>query len=569
MRQKVLMRKAVVIIGATACMLAAILYTCIPVHAEGTITVTSAAELKNAIQNASSPLTVNLGGNIFTSTISIGSGKDITIQMNGYQLRTTSMYALECLGKLTVNGGTVINEAGQPAGCIQVSAGGTCALNGTKLDGGSMVLDNHGTTTVTDSTITASLYFGISNQTSGILYLNGNSLISGERMAGIANYGTIYFHSGIVKSTGSAIDPDAGSSLILPNGKIDKAGTEGRYNTCTVADRTISGKVNGSADIDAESIQDLIRRSKVNAADVTHLEITEGRVTGEDWRFLSSDKDNTGAGNPLSHLEHLLIGQSVSHAAGIPADCFWGDSTLKEVVVYGVNEIGGNAFRNCTALETAMFPDLQKMGQDMLEGCTSMQVFGVPSTPPVCTNGWIYTSQPPRGLQLQIVDAAGTPLAGQELNEARIRYALAFEDGSDREDGYWFGIDIGEITHTIFASGSEGGTVKGAGKVLRGTDARIQVIPDEGWKVASAEADGISVSVENNAYMFRDVKEDHSLTVTFEKTGDAGAPGTEDGVSGKPAFGAGKAAQTGDEGRPLLWSFLLLAASAVLKRFLP
>lgn len=565
MRRLTHLKKLSVILGA-AVLLSAALIASVPAHAEEGITVTSATELKNAVQNASAPLTINLGGDIFTTTVSAGTDKDITINMNGHRIRTASMYALVTAGKLTVNGGTVVNEAVQPAGCIQVNSGGTLVLNGTALDGGSMVLDNHGTSTVTDSTITASLYYGVTNQTSGILYLNGSSLISDELMAGISNYGALYFNSGIVKSKGTAIEQIRGSSLILPDGKIDKNGTDGGYHTCTLTDSVITGAVNGGTPIDAESIEDLIRRSKVSAAHVTRLEITEGTVTSDDWKYLSTDKDNTGAGNPLSRLEVLIIGQSVSQVSDMPADCFWGDRTLTEIKIFGVKVIGDHAFQHCTALETAIFPDLQSMGKDMLEGCTSMQTLGVPSTPPVCENGWIYTSSAPAGLQLQILDSSGIPLSGAALNEARIRYALALENGSDREDGYWFGMDIGEITHTISATAGEGGKVKAPGIVLRGTDARIQIIPNPGWAAASATADGENVSVVNNEYVFHDVKEDHSLTVTFIKVKDTGT--SESGNSGneKPVFGSAKAARTGDDDVLLLWCFLLAASAVVVKK---
>ncbi|MGN0399265.1 MAG: LPXTG cell wall anchor domain-containing protein [Blautia sp.] len=90
-------------------------------------------------------------------------------------------------------------------------------------------------------------------------------------------------------------------------------------------------------------------------------------------------------------------------------------------------------------------------------------------------------------------------------------------------------------SYTIKASAGTGGTITPSGDVLvkYGSSAEFIITPDEGYHVKSVMADDKKVSLTEGKYVFKDVKEPHTISAEFEKditavtiTASAGEGGT-------------------------------------------
>lgn len=84
-------------------------------------------------------------------------------------------------------------------------------------------------------------------------------------------------------------------------------------------------------------------------------------------------------------------------------------------------------------------------------------------------------------------------------------------------------------TLTITASAGEGGSISPSGSVTvnEGEDQTFTITPDEGYEIANVQVDGVSVTVTDNSYTFTNVQENHSISVTFQKTGGEPEPEPE------------------------------------------
>lgn len=123
--------------AALLCMLAALVCFVIPAgktaYAAET-TVSSEEELNNAISAASEEDIIKLGGNISASdSVTIPSGKNITIDLNDFTISCESSYAITNRGTLTLKNGTI--EGGTSGISSTSSAAKTylvdCAVSGT------------------------------------------------------------------------------------------------------------------------------------------------------------------------------------------------------------------------------------------------------------------------------------------------------------------------------------------------------------------------------------------------------------------------------------------------------
>ena len=83
-------------------------------------------------------------------------------------------------------------------------------------------------------------------------------------------------------------------------------------------------------------------------------------------------------------------------------------------------------------------------------------------------------------------------------------------------------------TYTITASAGTGGSITPTGDVTvnKGEDKTFTITPDEGYEIANVQVDGVSVTVTDNSYTFTGVQENHSISVTFRKTGGEPVPET-------------------------------------------
>ena len=107
--------------------------------------------------------------------------------------------------------------------------------------------------------------------------------------------------------------------------------------------------------------------------------------------------------------------------------------------------------------------------------------------------------------------------------------------------------------YTIAASAGEGGSIAPSGSVTvnEGADQTFTITPNEGYEIDDVLVDDSSVTVTGNSYTFTNVQENHTISVTFRKTG--GEPEPEPGTytvtlynGGEGAYGSGNYA-AGDE----------------------
>ena len=83
-------------------------------------------------------------------------------------------------------------------------------------------------------------------------------------------------------------------------------------------------------------------------------------------------------------------------------------------------------------------------------------------------------------------------------------------------------------TYTITATAGAGGSITPSGDVTvnKGEDQTFTITPSEGYEIADVQVDGVSVTVTNNSYIFTGVQENHTISVTFRKTGGEPVPET-------------------------------------------
>ena len=78
----------------------------------------------------------------------------------------------------------------------------------------------------------------------------------------------------------------------------------------------------------------------------------------------------------------------------------------------------------------------------------------------------------------------------------------------------------------------------------KGASQTFTITPDEGYEIAEVLVDGVSVTVTDNSYTFTGVQADHTISVTFQKTGGEPEPEPETYTvtlygGGAGAYGAG------------------------------
>lgn len=79
---------------------------------------------------------------------------------------------------------------------------------------------------------------------------------------------------------------------------------------------------------------------------------------------------------------------------------------------------------------------------------------------------------------------------------------------------------VAPTVYEIKASAGTNGKISPSGtvKVDKGDDREFKFTPNTGYKVDKVTVDGKKVTVSNNKYRFKDVKADHTISVTFVKT---------------------------------------------------
>ena len=97
-------------------------------------------------------------------------------------------------------------------------------------------------------------------------------------------------------------------------------------------------------------------------------------------------------------------------------------------------------------------------------------------------------------------------------------------------------------TYTITAEAGAGGSIDPSGDVTveKGASQTFTITPDDGYEIADVQVDGVSVTVTDNSYTFTGVQANHTISVTFQKTG--GEPEPEPDTYTVTLYGGGAGA---------------------------
>ena len=169
------------------------------------------------------------GSYYLTGDVTLASGQtlgnDVTLCVNGHSVN----------GDVTVTGSFTLTDCGSGSvtGNVTVNEGGSFALEDCALSGG---IDNNGTLTVTDGTVTAAGGIGVDNK--GTFTMNSGTITAASG-TGVANDGTLTMNGGTVTGCDKGIEGSGGitvsgkvkisgntsGNLILPDGKTVSVGT--------------------------------------------------------------------------------------------------------------------------------------------------------------------------------------------------------------------------------------------------------------------------------------------------------------------------------------------------------
>ena len=130
-----------------------------------------------------------------------------------------------------------------------------------------------------------------------------------------------------------------------------------------------------------------------------------------------------------------LTSVSLPAATKIGEWAFYVCKGLTSVSLPAATEIGGYAFYYCEDLTSVSLPAAIEIGRSAFEGCEDLTSLELGATPPSVGRDAFLGC--PLVRKLKLVDAGGTPLAGDALTNAISRYR-AVEDG-DTEDNLWYG----------------------------------------------------------------------------------------------------------------------------------
>ncbi|MBU5433269.1 S-layer homology domain-containing protein [Intestinimonas sp. MSJ-38] len=169
------------------------------------------------------------GSYYLTGDVTLASGQtlgnNVTLCVNGHSVT----------GDMTVTGSFTLTDCGSGSviGNVTVNGGGSFALEGCALSGG---IENNGTLTVTDGTVTAAGGIGVDNK--GTFTMNSGTITAASG-TGVANNGTLTMNGGTVTGCDKGIEGSGGitvsgkvkisgnanGNLILPDGKTVSVGT--------------------------------------------------------------------------------------------------------------------------------------------------------------------------------------------------------------------------------------------------------------------------------------------------------------------------------------------------------
>ena len=225
--------------------------------ADGEATVSSKEELKQAL-NGSSVTTIKLGADI-TASITIASGKTITLDLNGHKLTNTDgQHTITNNGTLTITGTGTVDNVSHARAALFNNEGATAVLNGgsftrsqengkTKEDSGNnsfYTIQNLGTMTINagvsvtqngcfSSMVANGYYNGTGKTNTPTMIINGGTFSGGLNTVKNDDCGVMTINGGEFKNFAQACVQNH-NKLTITNGNFD--GSELK----AIADSTVS-----------------------------------------------------------------------------------------------------------------------------------------------------------------------------------------------------------------------------------------------------------------------------------------------------------------------------------------
>ncbi|MDD4671396.1 MAG: leucine-rich repeat protein [Bacteroidales bacterium] len=236
----------------------------------------------------------------------------------------------------------------------------------------------------------------------------------------------------------------------------------------TILDVTI----NGTTTLSGNTLENSL--NGVDLSTITSLEVTGGDIFHiADWIFLKNVKDD------LAFLTHFTIASGVGSVANIPGaydeDPYF-NTNIQEVSVAKVTKVGFSAFDGCTNLTVASFPQLTSVDDYAFYNCASLITLTLGATPPSFVGSETFFNCP-ETRYLILVDAQGSALSGNALNEAQDAY------GNDigTESNLWYGWIFDQIVYRITDASAENGRILSS-VAPGGAEVTLMVLPDAGYK---------------------------------------------------------------------------------------
>ena len=225
--------------------------------ADGEATVSSKEELEQAL-NGSSVTTIKLGADI-TASITIASGKTITLDLNGYKLTNEAgKHTITNNGTLTITGTGTVDNVSHARAALFNNEGATAVLNGgsftrsqengkTKEDSGNnsfYTIQNLGTMTINagvsvtqngcfSSMVANGYYNGTGKTNTPTMIINGGTFSGGLNTVKNDDCGVMTINGGEFKNFAQACVQNH-NKLTITNGNFD--GSELK----AIADSTVS-----------------------------------------------------------------------------------------------------------------------------------------------------------------------------------------------------------------------------------------------------------------------------------------------------------------------------------------
>ena len=225
--------------------------------ADGEATVSSKEELEQAL-NGSSVTTIKLGADI-TASITIASGKTITLDLNGHKLTNTDgQHTITNNGTLTITGTGTVDNVSHARAALFNNEGATAVLNGgsftrsqengkTKEDSGNnsfYTIQNLGTMTINagvsvtqngcfSSMVANGYYNGTGKTNTPTMIINGGTFSGGLNTVKNDDCGVMTINGGEFKNFAQACVQNH-NKLTITNGNFD--GSELK----AIADSTVS-----------------------------------------------------------------------------------------------------------------------------------------------------------------------------------------------------------------------------------------------------------------------------------------------------------------------------------------